>query len=281
VLPCFFGFLKRRGVRDLQGVREADVVAFLAEIQTAPSRRGTPLSLSSQRSWLKVVRVFFRHLLKLRLVIESPARDVHLPRSEALPRRVLSESQVARLLSAPSESTAMGLRDRAILELLYGTGIRLSECVWLDLSDAKLAEGELVIRQGKWRKDRVVPLGGRAGRALDRYLRDGRPEICRRASLGALFVSRISRRLGPGRLQRMMRQCSETAKLGIEVSPHMLRHACATHLLRRGASVRHVQELLGHRGLQTTTVYTKVELFDLERALRKSHPRERRNPPLL
>ncbi len=281
VLPCFFDFLVRRRVRDLRAIEEADVVGFLAELLTTPSQRGEPLGPSSRKSWLRTLRVFFRHLVRHRLILASPAAALKLPKFWTLPRRVLSEAEVRRLIASPGptgqrhlrERPFLDLRDRAVLELLYGTGMRLTECVRLDLSDVRFGEGELLIRQGKWRKDRVVPLVGRAALALARYLQEARPRICRRAGEGALFVSRCSRRLSTKRVQSMLSQHARVAKIEGRVSPHMLRHACATHLLRHGASVRHVQELLGHRQLETTMVYTRVELSDLRRVFAKSHPR--------
>jgi integrase/recombinase XerD len=182
-------------------------------------------------------------------------------------------------VETPSPSTPVGQRNRALLETLYGTGIRLSECVRLDLTDADLGEGTLLVRCGKGRKDRLLPVPERAARALDDYLRESRPLLARRTSEQALFISRGGGRLKPISVQFVVWWHAKRAGIRARVSPHMLRHACATHLLRGGADVRHIQELLGHERLETTEVYTRVEIADLKEALARAHPRERGQRP--
>ncbi|MCU0293551.1 MAG: tyrosine-type recombinase/integrase [Thermoanaerobaculaceae bacterium] len=171
----------------------------------------------------------------------------------------------------------MGQRDRAILELLYGTGIRSAECRRLDVTDVQLCEATLLVRDGKGRKDRLLPLPGRAAAALELYLSEARPQLVADSREAALFVSvvRPHRRLGPAGLERLVRCYGRNARLPRPVSPHLLRHACATHLLKGGADVHHVQVLLGHRRLDTTALYTRVEISDLQAVVRRAHPRER------
>jgi site-specific recombinase XerD len=173
----------------------------------------------------------------------------------------------------------LGLRDRAILEVLYGTGIRLSECVRLDLQDVDLSGSALVIRDGKGRRDRKVPLTGRAAVALDVYLREARPALGPSGKEGAIFVSwRTAGRLTKEGVQIVVRRRGRLAGIPGPLGPQALRHSCATHLLEGGADIRHDQELLGHKHVQTTTVYTRVELKDLREVVERSHPRERRTP---
>jgi site-specific recombinase XerD len=188
----------------------------------------------------------------------------------------LTQAEACRLVETPSPHTGVGQRNRAILETLYGTGVRLSECVRLELTDVDLGEGTLLVRSGKGRKDRLLPLPARAATALDLYLRDGRPRLVRGAPEPGLFVSRDGRRLKPVSVQFVVWWHAKRAGIRTRISPHMLRHACATHLLRGGADVRHIQELLGHERLETTEVYTRVEIADLRDALARAHPRERR-----
>jgi integrase/recombinase XerD len=194
---------------------------------------------------------------------------------------VLSEAQARRLMSAPSSyerfrvSPALGLRDRAILELLYGTGLRLGELLRLDLTDVDLARGTLLIRQGKGRKDRMVPVAGRAAVALDAYLAEARRELARNFREPSLFLSWRGQRMEEGRIECLLQRYAAAAKVPGRVHPHALRHACATHLLQGGASIRHVQALLGHASLATTVLYTKVAVKDLAQVLTKAHPSER------
>lgn len=179
-------------------------------------------------------------------------------------------------MANPSTFTARGKRDRAILELLYGTAIRVGECERLDLRDVDLTRGLLSVRCGKGRKDRVVPIVGRAAAAVDLYLRESRSLLLKDPREQALFISNRGTRLRVQRIQDLVRTNAKAAGLDIRVTPHTLRHGCATHLLQGGASVRHVQQLLGHASIQTTALYTKVEAGDLARVIGRAHPRERR-----
>jgi integrase/recombinase XerD len=274
-LDALFARLRRQGVRDVRAVSRAQVVSFARWLQGATGPGGEPLSFATRDSRLSLVRVFFAFLVKRRIVLTSPAEGVSLRREDRLPRRVLSEGEARRLMAAPLPSTPVGLRDRAILETLYGTGIRLSECVRLDLQDVDLSGGALFIRDGKGRRDRKVPLTGRAAVALDVYLREARPALGASGKEAAVFVSwRTAGRLTKAGVQIVVRRRGRLAGIPGPLGPHALRHSCATHLLRGGADVRHVQELLGHEHVQTTTVYTRVELKDLREVVERSHPRE-------
>lgn len=218
---------------------------------------------------------FFGFLMRTGVLLKNPAAELPLPRSASLPRRVLSAAQVRPLVDAPSGRTAVGRRNRALLETLYGTGIRLSECVRLDVMDIDLQDGTLLVHNGKGRKDRLLPLAGRAAAALNVYLRHSRPRLSRDPRETALFLSRDGRRLRPISVQFIVRWHAANARIPGKVSPHVLRHTCATHLLQGGADVRHIQELLGHERLETTSVYTRVDANDLRRALARSPSRER------
>jgi site-specific recombinase XerD len=271
-LALLGAYLRRRRVRDVRAVGEEHIVSFARWLSEREGRAGR-LSPSARASYLSAVRSFFAYLERRGLLLRSPARDVPLPKSARLPRAVLSRSRARQLLEAPMRDDAVGLRGRAILELLYGTGLRLSECERLDVQDVDLQQGVLLVRNGKGRKDRYVPLSGEAARALDRYLRCGRGELLR-APLDALFVSRFGQRLGQTSIGLMVRQ--RARRLGFGATPHALRHACATHMLRGGAGVRAVQEILGHKSLETTARYTQVAQRDLRRALARAHPRRER-----
>jgi len=268
ILPRLFLLLRERNVRDPRTVQPEHLVAFARELA------GEELATATRSAYLHAVRGFFAYLSRTGVLLDDPARQLPLPQAQRLPRRGLTERQAAKLVNAPSAFTPVGLRDRALLELLYGTGIRRGECLRLDVTNVDLGQGLVFVRDGKNRKDRIVPLAARASLALISYLRDSRPELAKHAHEAALFLSTLGRRLSRTQLHQVLRTHSAAAGLD-NVSPHALRHAYATHLLRGGASVRHVQELLGHRSLQTTALYTRVEVEDLRRVIARAHPRER------
>jgi integrase/recombinase XerD len=276
VLPRFFAFLKEQRVPDIRAVTEEHVVAWAKHLQTRTNKHGEPLSPHTRRSYMVLLQRFFRFLVRRGLVLADPMLDVTMPQVSKLPRVVLSHSQARRLIESPSPFTPVGKRDRAILELLYGTGLRVSECARLELRDVDLARGTAFVRQGKGKKDRVVPFAGHAAAALDLYLREGRPALARGPRQQALFLSSSSGRPIPSEtIQLIVRQHAREAGLKVKVTPHCLRHTYATHLIQGGASVRHVQKLLGHASLQSTTIYTRVFPKDLAQVVEKAHPRER------
>jgi len=219
-----------------------------------------------------MVRRFFAYLHARGLILGNPALTLKLPKAKHLPRGVLSEAQARRLMAAPFPWTLVGRRDRAILELLYGSGLRIGEAVRADLQDLDLRERVLLVRNGKGRKDRVVPVTGRAVAALELYLRESRPALAKSVD-PALFLSTQGARLQiPGMRAQVERH---GRAIGATLTPHALRHTCATHLLKGSASIRHVQELLGHKRLTTTALYTRVAIADLRQVIARAHPRER------
>ena len=276
VLPRFFSCLDGRCRRDLRGVGEAQLVAFARHLSRARNRRnGKHLSPTTQCIYLDAVRAFFRFLLKRGAILTDPAAALPRPRAEALPRRVLSETQARRLMNAPPRGDVRGERDRAILETLYGTGIRRGECLRLEVTDVDLGQELLFVRNGKGKRDRIVPFSGRAAAALDLYLRERRPELLKSARQTALFLSSRGGRLTPSRLARLVQHHARMAGISGPVFPHALRHSYGTHLLKGKADVRHIQELLGHSSLETTALYTRVDVEDLRQVLARAHPRER------
>ncbi len=269
-LPWLIHHLSENGVADARAVSEAHLVAYARHLEARPTRWGSPLAATSRASALSTVRRFFSFLASRGLILRDPARGVPLPRSPRLPRGVLTEAQARRLVAAPFPGSPIGKRDRAILELLYGTGIRLGEAARADVTDVDIRQRILLVRSGKGKKDRIVPVPGRAAMALNRYLAEARPELVKRID-SALFVSRHGGRLSLVGLRAIVKRHGRA--IGVELSPHALRHTCATHLLRGGASIRHVQELLGHRCLSTTALYTRVAIEDLRQLIARAHPR--------
>lgn len=219
------------------------------------------------------VRGLFRFLAVSRRTARNPAKDLQAPRAwPALPKR-LSLDDVERLLEAPDTSDARGLRDRALIETLYATGLRVSELVGLAVADIELDAGWLRCT-GKGEKQRIVPMGQQAADWIRRYLRDGRPRLLGARRSPWLFVNAR----GGGRLTRVgfwkiLRAYSTPLGLGARLSPHVLRHSFATHLLERGADLRSIQVMLGHADLSTTQIYTHVLESRLRRVYDAHHPR--------
>lgn len=263
---------EEQGIEDLVSVSREVVTGYRLSLQTRLTARGTPYASSSQKSAVAALRFLFTWLVRTGQLVADPTRHLRLPRAAQTLPRVPSTSDVVRVLRASPKSPA-GLRDRAALELLYGTGLRGGELVRLDLGDVDLAQRLVLVREGKGRQDRLVPLGSRARAALVAYLERGRPALLWHRETPAVFVVRGGARLSRGHLCTRVRRLA--ARRGIALRPHLLRHACATHLLKGRADIRHIQRLLGHKSLSTTERYTRVEISDLRAVVRRCHPRER------
>jgi integrase/recombinase XerD len=275
----FLGWLRTKRVRDLRAVTEAHVFAYARQLAETKTAKGTSYAIATQRGHLMAVQRLFRFLAREGVILEDPTRDLVLPSWKKLPRAVLNRTHARKLVANPDPHTARGKRDRAILELLYGAALRVGEAERLDVRDLDRARSVLHVRQGKGRKDRMVPVVGRAADALELYLNEARPDLVKDPQQPALFITTWGTRLNTKRIQDLVRMNAKAAGLDIRVTPHTLRHGCATHLLQGGANVREVQTLLGHASVQTTALYTKVTPDELARVMKKAHPRERSKKP--
>ena len=274
-LSRLFSLLREKRVADLRRVEERHLVSFARMLRESKTPRGTALSLSTQASYLQRVKSFFAFIERRGLLLRSLAADIVIPSASPLPRAAVSETDAARLMEQPRSDTEAGRRDRAILETLYGMGLRRGECARLDVCDLDLAAGTLLVRDGKGRKDRMVPVSGRAAAALGAYLKEVRPQLVVDPHEEALFLTAWwGHRLSQMSIAYLLRRHAKAAGVA-RVHPHALRHACATHLLKGGADVRHVQAILGHKKLVTTALYTRVVIEDLRAVMAHSHPRER------
>jgi integrase/recombinase XerD len=279
-------WLAERGVA-LVDVRSADLEAYQAHLSALRKRDGRPYAVGSQQARLIAMKNFFRFLYRRGDLIHDPAAAIELGRGEdRLPRVVLTEEESRRLVSAPREKTPVVLRDRAILETLYATGIRVSELAHLTAYDADTEERLLRVVMGKGRKDRNVPLTRAAARAIEEYLAKGREALAGgAASHGAqgprgeharlLFLAEHGGRLHRGVVGKIIARWSKKAGIRKHVTCHTFRHSVATQLLRGGADIRHIQALLGHASLKATERYTRVEIGDLKRVVERAHPRGR------
>jgi integrase/recombinase XerD len=271
-LVDFARFVRARGVTDLRTVSRAEVTLYLFSLR---HRRMSPATVARR---LSALRALYRFLVQEGEAGADPTEDVRGPRRRRPLPKVLSREEVARLLSQPPAQTPEGLRDRAILELLYASGLRVAELVGLEVGDVDL-EAEVVRVMGKGRRPRVVPMGTYAVRALEAYLNLGRPAILRGRQSRALFVRRGGKSLSRQRVWGMLRRYARLAGISTPVSPHMLRHSFATHLLEGGADLRAVQELLGHASIATTQIYTHVTREQLRQVFDRAHPRDRMPRP--
>jgi integrase/recombinase XerD len=264
-------WLDGRGVA-LADVREADVEAYIGEL------RGSSLAPATVARAVVAVRSLHRFLADEGRAEGDPGADVATPRVPSGLPKALSEAEVSALLAAVVGDEPSARRDRAILEVLYGTGVRISELVGLRLGDIDLESG-LLRAFGKGSKERVVPLGRHASDALGAWLgRGGRPALvpkrwARRGDAEAVFLNRRGGRLTRQGAWLVVKRWGSEAGIAHKLTPHVLRHSCATHMLDHGADLRAVQEMLGHASVSTTQVYTKVSTERLFAAYRAAHPR--------
>jgi integrase/recombinase XerD len=279
----YVAHLSATGLDRLDQVAEADVAGFLAALRTGDEEHPA-LSAASAGRAVVAVRGLHRFALREGWTAVDPASEVRPPAPARRLPKAIPVAQVEALLAAPDAATPLGLRDRALLELLYGTGARISEAVGLDVDDldgpaageGAGAGGGLVRLDGKGGKQRIVPVGSYAGRAVQAYLVRGRPALAAAgAGTPALFLNARGGRLSRQSAWTVLRAAAAAAGLTGDVSPHTLRHCFATHLLDGGADVRVVQELLGHASVTTTQVYTLVTVDRLREVYATAHPRAR------
>ena len=274
-IRAFIGWARERGVE-----RVADVdLALLREHQSGLvsriTRFGRPMSLHTQSIRVTALKVFFADLLKRGLILVDPGRDLEHPRlaPRSPPMLIPTPREMARILAAPDTTTLKGIRDRAVMELLYATGLRNRELRNLMPWDVDLVDGCVTVRRGKGQRSRVVPLGRTARRWVATYLERVRPEWARRPTVQHLFLTSVGGPLDGVTLSTLVHLHVRQARVTKRVTVHTFRHACATHMLQGGADIRHVQQLLGHRSLTSTAIYTHLVLRDLQRAHRRYHPR--------
>jgi integrase/recombinase XerD len=282
-LRRYLGFLDSQGISALDEISEQTVAAFLMSLREGDGEH-PPLSASSAGRTLVGVRGFHRFAVRDGLAEVDPSAGVKPPPPAKRLPKALSLGDVEAILAAAGEAgTILSLRDRALLEVLYGTGARISEAVGLDVDDLDLSTpaDATVLLRGKGGKERIVPVGRFAREAVEAYLVRGRPELVAAATTGAvdragaLFLNARGGRLSRQSAWTVIVRAAERAGVVAEVSPHTMRHSFATHLLEGGADVRVVQELLGHASVTTTQVYTLVTVDSLREVYAAAHPRAR------
>ncbi|MGZ5307685.1 MAG: site-specific tyrosine recombinase XerD [Solirubrobacterales bacterium] len=265
----FGAFLSERG-REATDAAGADLSAFLAGLATGNGQ--PPCSPATVHRKAACLRSFYRHLRREEIVDADPTAALAAPRRGRRLPQVLSHSEVQKLLAQPRGDKPTTVRDRALLELMYASGLRASETIGLETNDLDLKHG-LLRAYGKGAKERVVPVGGKAAMALSAYLRAARPKLIRSAAEPALFLNFRGGRLTRQGLYKIVQRHARSAGLAGKMSPHTLRHSFATHLLAGGCDLRSVQEMLGHADISTTQMYTHLSGEDLKQAYFEAHPR--------
>jgi integrase/recombinase XerD len=242
---------------------------------------GNPLGFTTQRGRLVAIKDYFRWLCRQNVILHNPASELEMPRNERrLPNGALSEAETERILSQPDIAQPLGIRDRAILEVLYSTGIRRMEVARLQIGDINPERGVMLIQQGKGKKDRVVPIGERALQWVGKYLADVRPEMLLDPREHTLFLSGYGDAgMSPDYLSRLVSDYVRRAGI-TRGGCHLFRHTCATLMLENGADIRFIQQMLGHANLNTTQIYTEVSIVQLQRVHAMTHPAGTKLVPL-
>ncbi|MBU9823550.1 site-specific tyrosine recombinase XerC [Rahnella perminowiae] len=278
MLRSFLLWCDERGLQYPQEITRPILERYQHHLYQHRKRDGQPMSARGQRSYLIPIRAWFRWLVRSHLILSNPAADLDLPRQEhRLPKAILTADEADSVMNVPDITTPMGIRDRAILEVVYSTGIRRAELRNLDLFSIDGERGTLTVRQGKGRKDRVVPIGDRALAWTTRYLNEVRPELMlpgadddRRGE--KLFLTREGEAFSVNRLSHLVRTLVSKADVGKSGSCHLFRHTMATLMLENGADLRWIQAMLGHASPETTQIYAQVSIRALKEIHTATHP---------
>lgn len=273
-LRNFVRFLESEKITDLEDLTSQALEAYRTDLAFSLTAKGTPLGRQTQIQILCNVKGFTAFLKAKDYLFQDPAEGLSIPKQpQRLPKAILTAKEVERLMRAPDMRTSRGYRNRIILEILYDTGIRRSEVSAIKLADLDLNGGYIRIT-GKGDKDRVVPVSNRVCELIRNYLLFVRPSFVQGDDPGHLLLNRWGNRLDPNGVWAAVHRCIKLAGIKKRVSTHTLRHSCATHMLKNGAPVRHIQEMLGHASINTTQIYTRVTINDLKQVHAKYHPSE-------
>lgn len=278
----FARWCAERGVTRSTEVTKPLLIRYQRHLYHYRTKTGMPLSFKSQRTRLQPLRAFFKYLSKNNLILYNPASDLELPRLEKrLPRCVLSASEADAVINVPDVKTPLGIRDRAILETFYSTGMRRLELVSLKLYDLDAERGTVMVRLGKGRKDRMIPIGERALGWIEKYLADVRPSLVVEPDDGTLFLTFRGEPFSGMGMSSLVREYVEAADIGKKGACHLFRHTMATLMLEGGADIRFIQAMLGHADLSTTQIYTQVSIRKLKEIHTATHPARmaRTTPP--
>ena len=253
-------------IKQLDSITTDDLSEYLSK------RKKEGLAASSIRQNVVSLKIFFRFLCNHKILSEDIAEELFSPKPEQLLPKTINQKDVIRLLESIETSDPLGMRDRALIELLYSSGLRLGEIMEALLENLYLEEGHIRVT-GKGNKTRIVPIGKKALEAINNYLEKGRKKLVNSKSTSHIFLSIRGKKLSPSRIWQIVKERSKRANINSPIHPHQLRHSFATHLLSGGADLRIIQELLGHADISTTQTYTHVDEKGLKKVHKKFHPR--------
>lgn len=274
-LNQFFDYLAQRNISHVDEITKEVIKEYQIALYEYINPRGRPNSIGHQNSVFRSVKQFFEYLKDSGYIVSNPAKTISYAKEpKTLPKSILTPSEARKILHAPDIKSVIGYRDRTILEIFYSSGIRKTELRNLTLSDVDYHDGFLRI-QGKGDKDRVVPIGRIACRYLENYIKSVRPELIKDPYNNYLFLSVRGNQINQSMPWVLIKKYAKKARIKKNIHCHTFRHSCATAMLKNKADIRTIQELLGHRSLNTTQIYTKVSITDLKEVHKRCHPRER------
>ncbi|UCG69044.1 MAG: tyrosine-type recombinase/integrase [Thermoplasmata archaeon] len=278
MLKIFNGYLEKREICDVRQLTKKDILGYQERISKEK------ISRSTQALRIRAVKRFYEYLVEEDLILINPCEGiVEMPGGHTLPKIILTPSEAERIIQQPNISIMVGIRDRAILELLYSTGIRVGECEALTVYDVDTEERLVHIRHGKGGKERIVPMGTDAAKWIKEYQQRARPRSNRfKPHVISLFLSINGNPINHKMIRSMVQKYIKQAKIKKKgISCHAFRHLFATELIRNGADIVSVQKLLGHKDIRSTLVYTKVVPIDIKETHKKTHPRERHTEAII
>ena len=272
-IHILIAWCRERGIDALQEITRPVLERYQRSVYHFRKKNGEPLTIRSQLTRLRPLKGWFRWLARQNHILHNPASELEMPRVEnRLPRHILNVEEAETVLAQPETATAEGLRDRAILETLYATGMRRMELANLKAHDIDYERGTVMIRQGKGKRDRHIPIGERALAWLAKYMREVRPGFLVLSDDGTVFLTALGSGFERWQMTQMVSRYVHKAKIGKTGSCHLFRHTVATLMLENGADIRMIQELLGHVSLETTQMYTRVSINMLKRVYTATHP---------
>ena len=277
----FLEWCHERGITEPVEVTRTVLESYQRHVFHYRKKNGEPLSFTGQHDRLVPLRVWFKWMARHRHILHNPASELELPRlGMRLPKAVLTASEAEQVIAQTDVNDVLGLRDRAILETFYSTGMRRLELVNLTLWDLDLERATVIIRQAKGKKDRIIPLGDRAAEWVRKYIEESRPRLMRESDDKIVFLSNAGEPFSLDYLTEMVRGYVEAAHIGKQGACHLFRHTMATLMLEGGADIRFIQAMLGHADLKTTQIYTHVAIRQLQEIHRATHPAKLRGPRL-
>lgn len=272
-LKKFIAWCDERGLIKAQEITRPILERYQRHLFLMRKSNGQPLSVSGQLSYLNAIRALFRWLTKQNYILYNPASDLELPKAtKRLPKHILTAQDAETILNQPDITTDTGIRDRAMMEVLYSTGMRRTELTNLKVTDVDIDRGTVIVRHGKGDKDRMIPIGERAILWIEKYLSEVRPELVIGLSDNILFLNTHGDAVGESWLSRIVKKYIEQADINKTGSCHLFRHTMATLMLENGADIRYIQAMLGHAKLDTTQIYTQVSIQKLKDVHTATHP---------